>query len=366
MIFLRNLLRAPVRSLMTTLGVGAGLGLFVAVKTITVDVRRQIGSAAAAYQLEVVAYERRATSPFSSRITIPQMAALQTRYGDQVTPLVLGTHNETWNAYALIIGVPPGFLARIQIPAGEPYATGSRAVLIGEVAAERLGVRPGDHLQLDGGEVSVSGVFRTGSRMLDGGLMMDLGAAQRILTREGADQQYTLALFRAGTSQAAATLMAEIGRDFPALKAIPGAEFAGALRLMRVVDAFVRTLAVVAIVGTGLVVGNAFLMSLAERTRELGILMTVGWSPWLVLRMLAAESLVLCAFGALLGNLFAMGLLRVVNGIESIGFGWIPVRYPVSLAAASLALAGLVAIVALAWPAVVVFRMQPLAALRHD
>jgi putative ABC transport system permease protein len=144
------------------------------------------------------------------------------------------------------------------------------------------------------------------------------------------------------------------------LRAIPGTEFAGSLRLMKVVDAFITTISVVALVGTGLVVTNTLLMAIAERTREIGILMTVGWTPWLVLRMLLAESLVLCTAGAVLGNGFALLLLRVVNGLESVGFGWIPVRYPLSLAAMSLVMALAIALVALLWPAVVVFRMQPL------
>ncbi len=366
MIFLRNLLRAPVRSLLTALGVAAGLGLFVAVTAITQDVRRQIDGVAGGYGLEVVAYERRATSPFSSRISSAQMADLRARFGAGVTPLILGTHNERWSAYALVIGAPVEFMGRVALVEGSRFTEGSEDALIGEVAAARLGVRAGSEVALDGRQVRISGIYRTGSRLLDGGLMMDVARAQAILTREGAEQEYTLALLSAGGRDVAASLIQEINARYPSLRAIPGTEFAGAMRLMRVVDAFVRTISVVALIGTCLVVGNALVMALAERTRELGILMTVGWSPWLVLRMLAAESLVLCAFGALLGNLFAVVLLRVVNGIESIGFGWIPVRYSMSLAAASLGLAGLVALIALTWPAVVVFRMQPLAALRHD
>src|SRR6185369_5818438 len=130
--------------------------------------------------------------------------------------------------------------------------------------------------------------------------------------------------------------------------------------------AFVTTISVIAFAGTLLVVSNTLLMAISERTREIGILMAVGWTPVLVLRMLLAESLALCLVGALLGNLLALGLLRLLNGLESVGFGWIPVRFSSSLAAASVAMALVVAVLALAWPAFVVFRMQPLAALRHE
>ena len=294
------------------------------------------------------------------------MDALRDRYGDALSPLVVGTRNEPWNSYVLIIGVTADFVRRIPLSAGVHYEAGSDEALVGEVAARRIGVEPGQTLSIDGRDVRVTGVFRTGSRLLDGGVMTDIAHAQRILTREGAERQYSLAVLRSGSARAARDLMGEVERDFPAFKAIPGTEFAGALRLLRVVDAFVKTLSVIAAVGTILVVSNTLLMSIAERTREIGILMTVGWTPWLVLRMLLAESLVLCAVGAAVGNMLALGLLRVVNGIESIGFGWIPVRFPLSLTGASFVLAFVVAVMAMLWPSVIVYRMQPLAAVRHE
>lgn len=368
MIFLRNVLRAPARSLMTALGIAAGVGLWLAITAITIDLHQQIDAVAGAYTLEVVAYERRATSPMSSRIPPAQMDALTAHYGDRVVPMVMGTSNERWNAYALVIGVPEAFVRRIPLVAGSH--PGERAedggLMVGELAAQRLGLAPGQPLRLDGRDWPIRGIYRSGSRMLDGGVMTGIALAQQLLTREGAEPQYTLALLRAPDASAARTLIAEIEQAHPSLRAIPGTEFSGSLRLMRVVDAFIRTISVVALVGTGLVVTNTLLMAIAERTRELGILMTVGWSPWLVLRMLLAESLLLCTLGAALGNAFALLLLRVVNGLESVGFGWIPVRYPWSLAGAAFALAGAIALIALAWPAVVVWRMQPLNALRHE
>ena len=118
--------------------------------------------------------------------------------------------------------------------------------------------------------------------------------------------------------------------------------------------------------GTVLVVTNTLLMAVAERTREIGILMAVGWTPWLVLRMLLAESVLLCLAGAALGNVAGLALLHTVNGMETVGFGWIPVSLSPSLVATSFALTLVIALLALAWPAVVLWRMQPLAALRHE
>jgi putative ABC transport system permease protein len=255
---------------------------------------------------------------------------------------------------------------RVPLTAGTVSEEGSGAILIGEIAATRLGVGPGQTITLDGRPRPIAGVYRTGSRLFDGGVMLSIPEAQRMIQREGAEPHYTLAVFRASGPAAARTLIAELESRYPALRAIPGTEFAGSLRLLRVVDAFARTISVVALIGAALVVTNTFLMAIAERTREIGILMAIGWTPWLVLRMLVAESVLLSGLGAVIGNLSALLLLRVVNGLESIGYGWIPVRFPLAITGQSLSLALAVALVALAWPTVVLHRMQPLTALRHE
>lgn len=366
MIFLRNVFRAPARSLMTALGIASGVALFVGVTAITHDLRLQLADSARRYSIEVVVYERRSNSPVSSRISPEQMAELKSVYGPSLTPLVTGTRNEPWNSYVLILGVPREFLRRIPLTEGAPYDEGSTDVLVGEVAKEELGLQLGQSVPLDGRDVRISGIFRTGSRILDGAFMLDIPHAQRVLSADGAEPVYSMAVIRGGGEEESGRLIREINERWPQLKAMRGTEFSGSLRLMRVVDAFVKTLAVVATIGTCLVVVITLLMSIAERTREIGILMAVGWTPWLVLRMLFAEIVVLCLVGAALGNGLALAMLRLLNRLESVGFGWIPIHLPTWLVASSVAMALGVAVAALAWPAVILWRVQPLTALRHE
>ena len=366
MIFVRNVLRARLRSVMTVLGIAGGVALFVAISAITSDLQKQIGAAVSAYNLEVVVYEKRATSPFSSKITRAQMAALTTQFGQALTPVVVGSLNEKWNPYAMVIGVDSNFAKRIPLIAGDRFSQGRREVMLGEISAQRLGLTPGQTLRLDGEDYAISGVFRTGSRLFDGGIMAQIDYVQEMLNHVGGDGHFTLALLQTGNRETKDRLVREIGASFPTLRAIAGTEFAGSLRLLKVIDTFAHTISVVVLIGTCLVVTNTMLMAVAERTREIGILMTVGWSPWLVLRMLVAESLLLCTLGAAVGNVLALALLNIVNQMESVGFGWVPVHLTAILIRDSLAATLAVSLVALAWPAVVLWQIQPLTALRHE
>jgi putative ABC transport system permease protein len=366
MIFWRNLLRARVRSLMTVLGIAAGVGLFAAATAITTDLRQQIASAIGAYHFDVVIHEKRAPSPFSSKITQAQMDALAARFGPALMPLLMGTLNESWSAYALVLGVQPAFAQRVPLVSGRHFTPGQHEVTLGEIAAQRLNLATGQRVPIGGETYRIAGIYRTGSRLFDGGMMGEMAPVQRLFAQEGSAGHYTLALVSTGDREATARIIAEVGREFPALRAIPGTEFAGAIRLFRVVEAFVGTIAVVVLLGTALVVTNMLMMAVSERTREIGILMAVGWTPWLVLRMLAAESLLLCVLGTVLGNLFGLALLHAVNGLETVGFGWLPLRLSAGQIAESALLMGAVGVVSLAWPAAVLWRLQPLDALRHE
>lgn len=366
MIFWRNVLRARVRSLMTVLGIAAGVGLFAAATAITSDLRAQIASAIGTYHFDVVIHEKRAPSPFSSKITPAQMEALTQRYGPSLLPMVMGTLNERWSAYAMVLGVTPDFARRVPLTAGRHFTPGQPEVTLGEIAAQRLGLSVGQTVPIGGSEWRVAGIYRTGSRLFDGGMMGEIGPVQRLFAPEGAEGQYTMALVSTGDRDATQRVISEVAREFPSLRAIPGTEFAGAIRLFRVVEAFVGTIAVVVLLGTALVVTNMLMMAVAERTRDIGILMAVGWTPWLVLRMLAAETALLCGAGTVLGNLFGLGLLHGVNRLDSLGFGWLPLRLSPSQVAESALLMSVVALISLIWPAVVLWRVQPLDALRHE
>ena len=366
MIALRNLWRAKVRSAMTVLGVAAGVALFVAITAITTDLRAQIAGAAQAYDLEIVVYERRAPSPITSRMTPAQMAQLREAFGDAVTPLVVGSMNEAWNPYALVTGAEPAFIARMPLTAGLPLADEPDTVLLGDIAAQRLGLKPGQHLTLGGRPYRVRGIFRSGSRTFDGGVLARIEDVQALFSQPGVPPYYSMGVMASPPGQPAARLIAEVHERFPALRAVPGAEFAGALRMVRVVEAFVTTISVIALACTALVVANTLVMAVAERTREIGILMAIGWPAWRVLRMLLGESLLLCLLGAAAGNALGLALLHAVNRLESVGFGWIPAHVPAVVVLESLLLTAGVAVVALVGPALVLARLQPLAALRHE
>jgi putative ABC transport system permease protein len=62
-----------------------------------------------------------------------------------------------------------------------------------------------------------------------------------------------------------------------------------------------------------LIVGTTMTLAVRERTKEVGVLKTLGFSSGRVLRMVLGESLLLSFFGAALGMLAAAGLLSLLS-----------------------------------------------------
>lgn len=367
MIFLRNLLRTKVRTALTLLGVTVGSGVFVCVASLTLDMQQQFAHSQAAYNTEVMISSADAGTPLRSRITSQEIEQLQAALQRPVSPMLTGQVSFDAAARRPLLGIDEQSLGMIPVVGGRPLQPGQPEVLIGVLLAESARVRVGATVRLGETEARVAGLFRSGSRYVDGGVIAGLPLAHRVLGRAGTPQDFNLALVQSGDETESARIVALVARQFPRLRAQPTVEFAGILQIMRTMEVSSWTVAFIALLGATIVVANTLVMVAAERTRELGVLMAIGWSPWLVLRMLLAEVAALCLAGTVLGNAAAQGLLSLLSQVHPAGQGWnLPTTIAPQAMLASAAAALLMAILVMAWPAHVVFRLQPAQAMRHD
>jgi putative ABC transport system permease protein len=117
----------------------------------------------------------------------------------------------------------------------------------------------------------------------------------------------------------------------------------------------------IALLVGGIGIMNMMLVSVRERTREIGIRKSVGADPWKVQAQFLIEALVLSALGGIAGVLGGIGVTRAISALA----GWETIiSLPALLAAASVALA--VGLFFGYYPARRASRLDPVAALRYE
>ena len=132
-------------------------------------------------------------------------------------------------------------------------------------------------------------------------------------------------------------------------------------------EASARTLAMLlaAVAGVSLAVGgigimNIMLVSVTERTREIGLRLAVGARQWDILRQFLFEATGLAAIGGMVGVLLGVGAAYAVSHFA----GWPLLIQPESIVLA-VVFSGLVGVFFGWYPALRASRLDPIEALRH-
>lgn len=113
--------------------------------------------------------------------------------------------------------------------------------------------------------------------------------------------------------------------------------------------------------GAAIALMNIMLVSVTERTREIGIRKSIGATPVIIRRQFLIEAIIICIFGGIAGVLLGMGagngLSLVIGGTFVIP--WLPIIMGLAICIA-------VGIVSGIYPAIKASRLDPVDALRYE
>jgi putative ABC transport system permease protein len=137
--------------------------------------------------------------------------------------------------------------------------------------------------------------------------------------------------------------------------------FEASLMASRVMTKLLAAIASISLLVGGIGIMNILLVSVTERTREIGIRLAVGAKARHILFQFLVESTVLSMAGGVLGALAGVGVAALIGSVA----GW-----PVLISAPAVALAflfsGAVGMVFGVYPARRAARLDPIVALRHE
>ncbi len=296
-----NLGRRPLRSVLTLLGIAVAVASFVVMVGLSQGIERAWVDNLHARGTDLLVVQKGAVEILTT--SLDESLGQQIGAADGVADVAaeLGDLMTLENGQTTVaVGWSDGcFLWRaVQLQAGRLPAGGERdAVLLGESAAAALGKAPGDTVLARGRTFTVAGIFKLGGVMGNNAVVLPLASMQALTGRPGQVTGFHVRVRGGGEPATLQPVKAALALAFPDLTFLESDAAADNDLVLRLFRAVAWSLSVIANVIALLVILNTLVMSVMERTREIGILSAVGWPTARVLRLLVLEGLLLALVG---------------------------------------------------------------------
>jgi putative ABC transport system permease protein len=367
MIALRNIFRRKLRNFLIFLGISIAISIFISLSSISTGMKTQIQDIVTRYSVDIVVQPKGADSLIMSRIAVADFEQLRRLKGVRdAFPMIMGAIKTPWNTYFPVIGVSSikTFSNKFSLSGGRLFTPDKRELLLGIAAAEKLGYQLQNKILLAHNEMfTISGIYYFGSSMVDNGAILDIKDAQRLLKRE---DYINMAFIQTAKNARPEDTIAVINTAFPHLSAIRSSDYTGQVELFKALDAFVWLISAISIFSCGILIMNTMLMAVSERTKEIGILLAVGWSRFMIFRTIVTEAMLICVAGGIFGSVISLITLNVLADYTTTGLGWIPTTISLKTAYAGVGLSVLCGLISSLSPAAFASKMSPAEALRHE
>lgn len=360
---LKNLWRRATRSLLTIAGIAIGVAAVVALGAMAQGIAKNYSSAIGLSNDLLVTQANAYDIVFSS---------LDAAYGDRIAAVpgveqveagVFGWINVDTIPYFLIYGYEPGSVAmsHYRIVEGKPV-TGDKQIALGRRGADALKLGVDDTLRVYGVPYHIVGIYETGQGMEESGGVVTLVDAQTITQK-----QRQVSLFQVGLRRNSdiAQVVARIQTIDKELTVTKSSEYEGGEQMMGMLQGFAWGVAAIAILIGGLGMMSAMVMSVMERTREIGTLRAIGWSRRLVIQMILGEAIGLSAIGGLIGVVLGTGLAWLAGQAPGVG-AFLEGSFTPGIFIQGLVTALLLGVIGGLYPAWTAANLQPVEALRYE
>ncbi len=376
---IRNVMRRKFRSLLTGIGVAVAIMAVVGLLGVSNGFEKSSREMLASRGVDLIVVRAGLGDRVTSRLdqSVGQLIAKFPEI-QEVSPLLEDSVKLDTNPIATPLqGYLPGSFALtnfvVRLGGRALTAQDADGVLLGKYLAESLGKKPGDTLEIELKPFKVLGIFDGPSLFENRAAVALLPALQDLMDRKQQVSKFELKLKPeyTGDQHALDALKAKIvalananGESYH-LEPLTTDQYLSGSNELRLSGAMAWTTSVIALAIGAVGMLNTMIMSVLERTQEIGILRAIGWRRRRVMRMILGESFVLSLAGAVIGTLGAIGLTRLLSSLPW-GEGLVRPEISLSVIATGFVLAMVVGLIGGAYPAMRGAGLAPTEALRYE
>lgn len=375
----KNVVRAKLRSVLTACGVAVAIATVVTLVGVSQGFRRSATESFNNQGVDMVVVRAGAVQRNASSLSeqLQRRLARIDGVGDVIPaltdrvsvvsggPFGIAVHgwpagSQVWKTRKMVSGHPPG-----------EHERGS--VVIGKQVAGNLGKKVGSRIQIELQKFTVCGIYESSNVFENSAAIMLLPDLQTLMDRKGQVSEFLIVLQpdlpdRSRTMERledqVESLTNQRGEPL-GLAALPTSEYVSRnLEIQMSGDMAWTTSAIALLIGSVGVL-NTMLMSVMERTQEIGVLRALGWRKGRIMRLILLESCIVSLVGSVLGVIGSVLLVAVLSRVPSVQ-GLIRSDTSPSVVGAGLALALAIGLFGALYPAWRGASVQPTEALRYE
>ena len=372
-LLLKNPFRSKSRASLAIVGIGIGIATIVALGAITGGLTQTMDDTLHAGGADFSIINKESDSAGTPYGT----ATLDEEWLDKIKSIdgvksvqgvYLGMVAIENNYNSMLIGINPNqdfnlSSMSMTLTKGRMIKENSNEVLAGKLAMEDFNKSVGDKVTIKDEEFTIVGVYESGDPARDSEFIASNKDVQRLVGDEGKISIiYVFVESGVNVEDVSKKIDEKYGDNLTTVTSITDVEMvAEALNMVNTASWGISLLAIL-IGGIGII--NTMIMSVYERTREIGVLRAVGWKKSKILGMILGESLVLTIASGIIGSIIGILGIELLASLNMFGT-MIPV-YNIETFIQAFGVAIIVGLIGGFYPAYRASRLPPTEALRYE